>query len=178
MGLGPVGRPHSFEGINSQRMLHALNAPCLGFLLQLPIRIIWEVFKMTDGVLHPQTTILACLGPTFYWESTKLNKMYFKNVCEHTNHGGNLEGQDPDEGNQESWSDIWGNFFPSRGLTASFKISAWEIEKLGVSVVSQGWGLGSVVKLEFEAHQVEYAVLLPWICIWDLKIDTLRIRIA
>ena len=27
--------------------------------------------------------------------------------------GKNLEGQDPDEKEiQESWSDIWGNFFP------------------------------------------------------------------
>lgn len=42
---GPVGRPHRFEGINSRRMLHALNALCCGMLLQLPIRIIWEVFQ-------------------------------------------------------------------------------------------------------------------------------------
>lgn len=32
MGLGPIGRPHRCEGINSRRMLHTFNAPCLWFL--------------------------------------------------------------------------------------------------------------------------------------------------
>lgn len=135
MGLGPVGRPHSFEGINSQRMLHALNAPCLRFLTAAAHQNHLGSFSkwLMEYCIPKQLSSLFRSHP-FIEKTQNWTKCILKMCVNIWNYqeGKNLEGQDPDEKEiQESWSDIWGNFFPSRGLTASFKISAWEIEKLG-----------------------------------------------
>lgn len=82
-------------------------------LLQVPIRITWEGFQNDWWSTASKNNYLACLGPTLLLRNwTKWILKMCLNIWNYQE-GKNLEGQDSDEKEiQESWSDIWGNFFP------------------------------------------------------------------
>lgn len=113
---GPVGRPHRFEGINSRRMLHALNALCLWFVTAAAHQNHLGSFSkwLMEYCIPKQLSSLFRSHP-FIEKIQNWTKCFVKMCLNIWNYqeGKNLEGQDPDEKEiQESWSDIWGNFFP------------------------------------------------------------------